>query len=349
MNDIDLATACWTRLHQRFPQDARVVSGLAGLLVATSQYDAAEPLLDGYLAQHPDHVPTIVERARLDLRRGAWRPALDRLQAASIRFPDAAAIDALLSEAKVAAMLADPDFLDEAELEKAQLAVASEVKAGGDEARRLRRLMLAFESVGDNCEFGLVQRYYGAEPLSLLRWGGLTPGELTRALKARFVGVGDPENTILLVRAGEYITRDRQYRMPMHTFIQENEAPFDEMFVKMCDRLRLLRRKLLEHLAGGHKILIYKCVEGLRDDHIAQILAALEEVGPNRILFIRPADANHPADRIEPLNPLAVVGYISHLGHDPKGGWNIDFPGWLTLCEQAASLLASPLPLKRAS
>jgi len=31
-------------------------------------------------------------------------------------------------------------------------------------------LVQRFESLGDNCEFGMVQRYAGAEPLSLFRF-----------------------------------------------------------------------------------------------------------------------------------------------------------------------------------
>jgi tetratricopeptide (TPR) repeat protein len=348
-NNLVLSQERWSRLLQRFPNDARVLFGLAQVLITQGQYDAAAPLLDRFLALRPDHAQAMAERARVDLRRGDWRSALDRLLAASRRFPDNGAIDALITETKVAAMLADPDFVDEADLERAALVIASEVQSGGNEARRLRSLMLTFESIGDNCEFGLVQRYFGAEPISLLRWAGLSPGELTRGLQARFEGVGEAAQTILLVRGDEYFTRDRRYRMPMHTFINPNEITYDELFPKLCARLKLMRRKLLEHLNGGHKILIYKCVEGLRDEHIAQITAALGAYGPNRILFVRPADANHPAERVEQRGPDVAVGYISRLGHDPKIGWNIDFRGWLRLCEQASVLLQREPRLARAS
>jgi tetratricopeptide (TPR) repeat protein len=336
--DLAGSTEHWRRLHRRFPADARILMGLAGVLVAGGQRDAAEPLLDALLAQRPDHVEGIVERTRLELGRGEWRAALGRLQQAAARLPDTPAIEALLAEAKMAAMLADPDFIDEPELPRADIPSAAEVLAGGGEARRLRSLMLAFESLGDNCELGLVQRHFGAEPLGLLRWSGLGPGELTRALKARFAGVGEPENTILLVGGGEYITRDRNYRMTMHTFIRLHEAARDEIFPKLCNRLQLLRRKLLEHLAEGHKILVYKYVEGLRDEHIAQIVAVLEEVGPTRILFVRPADAAAPAGSCRLLAPGVALGHISRFGF-AGAGWDIDFRGWLSLCEQAATLL----------
>lgn len=39
-----------------------------------------------------------------------------------------------------------------------------------DDFRRDPELLHCFESLGDNCEFGFVQRYHGAEPSSLYRW-----------------------------------------------------------------------------------------------------------------------------------------------------------------------------------
>src|SRR5690348_3255112 len=67
----------------------------------------------------------------------------------------------------------------------------------------LNRLMLAFESLGDNCEFGLVQRQAGAEPLGLLRFTGIfLPIEvrlqkLVAALEHRFEGLAAPTSLMI--------------------------------------------------------------------------------------------------------------------------------------------------------
>jgi tetratricopeptide (TPR) repeat protein len=61
-----------------------------------------------------------------------------------------------------------------------------------------RDILMCFESLGgthQGCEFGNVQRHYGAEPLGLLRWAEMTPDNLMAALECGFEGVGDPENT----------------------------------------------------------------------------------------------------------------------------------------------------------
>ena len=63
----------------------------------------------------------------------------------------------------------------------------------------MREIMLEFESLGGHpwgCEFGTVQRAFGAEPLGLLRWTEMPVEYIIKALKTRFfVGVGLPENT----------------------------------------------------------------------------------------------------------------------------------------------------------
>ncbi len=71
----------------------------------------------------------------------------------------------------------------------------------------LQDLMLRFAALGDNCEFGLVQRQAGAEPLGLLRFAGFhipaerRLGRLIEALDREFEGVGRPE-TVRVGAAG---------------------------------------------------------------------------------------------------------------------------------------------------
>ena len=42
----------------------------------------------------------------------------------------------------------------------------------------LPTLLNSFESLGDNCEFGFVQRKFGTEPAGLLRWAIASPAAL---------------------------------------------------------------------------------------------------------------------------------------------------------------------------
>src|SRR5437016_5768301 len=51
------------------------------------------------------------------------------------------------------------------------------------------RIIAEFESLGDNCEFGFVQRHHGLEPGGLLRWASSNFDGLVHALECRFTGL----------------------------------------------------------------------------------------------------------------------------------------------------------------
>jgi hypothetical protein len=73
-----------------------------------------------------------------------------------------------------------------AELDRFQEATAlpsGQVEAAGAEGPLPpAQLMLRFEALGQNCEFGVVQRHYGAEPLGLLRFSSTPLHLLVAAL-----------------------------------------------------------------------------------------------------------------------------------------------------------------------
>ena len=51
---------------------------------------------------------------------------------------------------------------------------------------------MRFESLGDNCEFGLFQRMCNAEPLGLFRFAGGYLPEIIRGLNSGFSGLWGP-------------------------------------------------------------------------------------------------------------------------------------------------------------
>ena len=133
------------------------------------------------------------------------------------------------------------------------------------ESKSLRQLMLRFESLGGSghgCEFGLLQRELGAEPLGLLRWADLGHDLLTAALEDEFKGVGEPEHTEIFVPSNDgwqhWWTRDKRYWMAMRTFVEVAAAPYGEMQRQVTQRQKFLRRKLIADLQAGEKIFVYK-------------------------------------------------------------------------------------------
>ena len=217
----------------------------------------------------------------------------------------------------------------------------------GDRWMPLGRLMLNFESLGDNCEFGLVQRQVGAEPLGLLRCASpFVPVEIrletvASALKGRFAKLGEPE-TVCLELAGrsaprEYMIRESAYQLLYHTFKHEGEIDPDDFQAREAKRLRFLRDKLLRDLAAGEKICVWKSNLPLSDERVAHLLSVLRDFGPNTLLWMCTADTHHRAGLVERLDNHLLKGYISKFApYDNAGA--IQFGEWYMICRNAYAL-----------
>ena len=86
-----------------------------------------------------------------------------------------------------------------------------------------RDLVLQFESLGDNCELGLVQRRVGAEPLGLLRFSGAPLRNLLRAFAARFEHIADPAHVRLQPENGEFMVKLTKYDFTYHSDVKIGE------------------------------------------------------------------------------------------------------------------------------
>jgi hypothetical protein len=94
------------------------------------------------------------------------------------------------------------------------------------ENEAIRQLLLRYESVGHDCELGMVQKRYGAEPLGLFRWNSTRFDGLLAALDACLAGIGDPEFTDLWFSDGgeETYVIDKRWGLHMHTFMRPRDV-----------------------------------------------------------------------------------------------------------------------------
>ena len=208
-------------------------------------------------------------------------------------------------------------------------------------------LMLRFEGLGgtaQGCEFGVLQRSCGAEPLGLLRWTQMNAESLAEALESRFDGVGTPEQTILdyftWPTYTEYRTEDRRFLMSMHTWVRKEDKPYDDMFQMICQRLKFLKRKLIDDLTDAEKIFVFKMGDRICSGaQIRRIHAAMRCYGGNTLLYVRTADVVHPPGTVEQVQDGLLIGYIGHFNETPEGQVRpVDQQSWLAVCREAHRL-----------
>jgi len=311
----------------RFGESADGRAGLVQALLRLNRPGEAEAAARTGLDRFPNNRPLRFAYAASAQQQGHWQVALERWRSAAEVAPREVQVTVGISECE--RILAGEEPADGA----APAPHPAPVATGS--ASTPRDIMMCFESLGADCEFGLVQRHYLAEPLSLLRWGFVQIDELITWLDTDFEGIGLEDNTDLIGRDGYYIIRDKRYELTTHTFQPVGSMDHDRFFQQQCRRLRDLRGKLLEDLAAPSKIFLYKAWpsgEATREQ-VLRLHRAMQRHGPNTLLYLEHEQPDHPQGLVEAVDPGLLWGYIDHFSRDNLH--DIAYPSWLSLCTTA--------------
>ncbi len=307
------------------PNLPRLEAAYGRALRLAGREDEAEAQVIEALARFPADIELLQENVVLASSRGDWQAALVRAEHAARAHPTHRRLATLLEQARDNVALASPS-------QAAQVAAPA---AG----------FAQFESLGGQvggCEFGFVQRHFGAEPLSLLRWANIGPDGLAHGLRTRFAQLGTAESTDVGVRRvsadhREYFVEDKSYGYWAHSFVNEDAMPLDRMREQSLRRLRYLRDKLLEDLAAGEKIFVYKAAASAGDDSLRALFEALRGCGGRTLLCALAADQAHPAGPLEMVTPGFFLTRLSRPT-DPTLPLQeaIDLDQWHAACTQVA-------------
>jgi hypothetical protein len=202
------------------------------------------------------------------------------------------------------------------------------------------QLMMQFESLGENCEFGLAQRRCRAEPLGLLRFASTPLSALLAALELRFEGLGDPDQIEVRVSNNrlEYLVFDRRYGVLYHPWLLVGEADPDDILQREIKRLPLLKRKLLQDLEEAAKVFVYRGMRPLSQTMMLRLLAALRAYGPTTLLWVEVQDAAHPAGTVEVIADGLLKGYIDRFAPGDNAH-DLSLDCWITLCRHALAIV----------
>jgi tetratricopeptide (TPR) repeat protein len=320
----------------RFPNHDAIRIEWARALVRCGRFDSAEAAFQQALTRMPNYYDLACDHAELAMRRKDWPEALRRWQSIRARFPK--------DRRSEFGFLDTTTALRDAGLEAEISPHGASTRA--DEAVNLYSRFQSLGGTGLGCEFGLVQRANGAHPVCLLRWTNIHPRYLIDALNSRFAGVGTREQTVIGLSTAEnpenpeYIYQDDRFKMAMHTFVHKRDMPEEDMFKQTCRRSTYLRRQLLEDLADGQQIFVYKFHErNLTLKELVGLHRAVRSYGNTTLLYVRYADADHPSGTVEQADAGLLVGYISGFNMSKKNvARPIDLPAWDMICRSALDL-----------
>ncbi len=201
-------------------------------------------------------------------------------------------------------------------------------------------LMQRFCSLGDNCELGMAQRFYGAEPSDLLRWAAIDAHALIALLRSGCAGLSD---------AGQYRASTVQdfhwvdhlgYGFGWHSLIRIGALPAAQVLQRELTRIPRLAQSLLADIGEAQRIFVLKrSAAALTSDEALAVWEAMQDYGDACLLFVTPADAAHPGGSVVWVAPGIMHGRIEgfadpvRVGQDTRADW------WLALCQNAAALV----------
>jgi len=200
-------------------------------------------------------------------------------------------------------------------------------------------LLQLFESLGENCDLGVVQRAVGLEPFGLFRFAACDAAGVAALLRVRFEPLSVPEELWLDVVGAEreYWVKSRSSRFEAHT---NRYADRDAAAVVMrgeIEKMRYLTAHLLQDLSQGRKLCVFKGQSDLAT--IREVAWALQAHGPNCLLWVTVADIEHAPGSVQRDRGSEglLLGYVSRYG-TYDGPPSLPVEEWVAMCANAYRL-----------
>jgi hypothetical protein len=203
----------------------------------------------------------------------------------------------------------------------------------------------AFESLGDNCEFGFVQEAFQSTQLGLFRYASTSIDALVVLFDERFRSLRsfEPSDLRIDIRRSqpdapaEYIVVIEPFGIEYHAGLLNQEPEMEEFRLKAVRRLALLTRKMTEQIEENEKILVYKSLKGASEIDIRRLARAIRAIGPSTLLWITQESEGGRPGRVERMGDGLLHGCVDRFAPYSDAG-NFSPLFWQPTCTRAYRL-----------
>jgi hypothetical protein len=173
-------------------------------------------------------------------------------------------------------------------------------------------IVAAYESLGNGCELGFLQRDFQRSRPSLLQFSAVRQRELVEGVFAGFNGVARSDLLQWTVRRPEDDTWrliEGRYGLSSATIYNRFVPAPARGFVEAAARLPRLADKLMEDIAAGDKIFLMRFSEPGGVEVARAVLAALRYYGDADMVWLV-ADGSGLPGSVERLEPGLIRGHV---------------------------------------
>jgi hypothetical protein len=218
-----------------------------------------------------------------------------------------------------------------------------------------KRIAFKFQSVGQSCEFGLVQRQCEAEPLGLFRFCYISEHDLIQCLRSEFSELTDEEKLKIVPHVypgsgnAEYYGECKGLNLRYHTFIPADQnLDVDVLRRKESTRLKMLVRLFREDLDDGEKVFVLLRKHAPLDEfEVLPVISLMRRYNPKAALLwitVAGPDERHLVGQCEMVGNNLLKGYIDRFSGPNADSSNISVGCWKDILVSALQAIGRPIP-----
>lgn len=215
--------------------------------------------------------------------------------------------------------------------------MSSQDPAAPESCYDIPRLLQLFESLGENCDLGVIQRAVGLEPFGLFRFAACDAAGVAALLRERFHPLGEPEDLWLEVVGPrqEYRVKSRHFSFETHTNRYAGQDDPELARTSQIEKMCFLRDHLIRDLSRGRRLFVFKSRASF--PMIKEIAAQLQSYGPNCLLWVSPGAPGQLPGSVKRVAPHLLRGFVSR-GGTYDGDPSLPVEEWIAVCANAYRL-----------